>query len=171
MLQRMSQDLTLRIAQSADVGALDRLFQRSYARLLMPDYPPSVMVTAIPVIARAQPALVGSGLFYVVEDADGIVGAGGWSLQPPGGMQGQRGTGHVRHVATDPDAVRRGVGRMLMEHIALVAKASGMMELACHSTLTAVPFYESMGFEQLGGISIPLAGGIIFPAVRMRRLL
>ena len=58
-----------------------------------------------------------------------------------------------------------------MAHIALVAKASGMMELACQSTLTAVPFYESMGFEQLGGMTVPLAGGITFPAVRMRRLL
>lgn len=167
----MTQDLTLRVAQTADIGALDRLFQRSYARLLAPDYPPSVLVTAIPVIARAQPALVGSGLFYVVEGAEGILGAGGWSLQPPGGRPGQRGTGHVRHVATDPDAVRRGVGRMLLEHIMLVARASGMMALDCQSTRTAVPFYQSMGFDALGEITVPLPGAQDFPAVRMRRLL
>ena len=167
----MIEGYDLRPAGVDDIGALDRLFQRSYARLLAVDYPPSVLVTAVPIIGRAQPALVRSGSFYVVSGPAGLVGAGGWSLQPPGGQPGVRGTGHIRHVATDPDAVRQGVGRALMEHILMVAKASGMAQMSCQSTRTAVPFYQSMGVEALGEITVPLPGGLAFPAVRMQRLI
>ncbi len=37
------------------------------------------------------------------------------------------------------------------------------------STLTAVPFYEAMGFTVIGPITVPLGPGIDFPAVSMRR--
>ncbi|MBS0126115.1 GNAT family N-acetyltransferase [Thetidibacter halocola] len=160
----MTETLTLRRATEADIGALDRLFQRSYRMLLEPDYSPVVLVMALPVMARAQPALIRSGLFHVVETSDGrLAGAGGWSLQAPGGRPGQRGVGHVRHVATDPAFSRRGVGRMLMAHVLLEARASGMTSLHCQSTLTAVPFYEALGFVRRGPVAVTLAGGIEFP--------
>ncbi len=169
----MQDTLTIRTARRDDIGALDDLFQRSYTRLLARDYPPSVLVTAIPVIARAQPHLVASGLFYVIhkEGSDDLLGAGGWSLQAPGGRPGQRGVGHIRHVATDPNATRRGVGRKLLAHILLVAKASGMSMMHCQSTLTAEPFYAAMGFDREGEINVPLAGGLSFPAIFMTTLL
>ncbi|ODM47548.1 hypothetical protein A9320_04335 [Ruegeria sp. PBVC088] len=164
----MSGWTTLRSARQEDIGALDHLFQRSYARLLAPDYPPSTLITAVPVIGRAQPALVASGRFYVVEDDAGrLLGAGGWSVQAPGGRPGTPGIGHVRHVATDPDATRRGVGRQLLGHILQEARAEGLQEMHCQSTLTARPFYERMGFQPRHEISVPLGGGITFPAVFM----
>ena len=101
---------TLRTTTAADIGALDDLFRRSYARLLAPDYPPSVLVIAIPLIARAQPQLVTSGRFYLVEGDGRVLGAGGWSHAAPGGGRAASGIGHIRHVATDPDAARQGVG-------------------------------------------------------------
>ena len=148
----MTDTLTLRTAQKDDIGDLDRLFRRSYARLLAADYPPSVLVTAIPIFGRAQPQLVASGPFYVAESAGVIVAAGGWSLTAPGERPGQRGTGHVRHVASDPDHLRKGAARAVLDHIMLVAKASGIAALHCQSTRTAVPFYAAMGFRALGGI-------------------
>ncbi len=164
--------VAIRTASMADLSALDRLFQRSYLRLLAPDYPPSVLMTAVPVIARAQPDLVRSGLFFVAEtDAGALAAAGGWSLTAPGGRPSPRGTGHVRHVATDPDRTRQGAGRALMEHILLTAKASGMAQMQCLSTLTAVPFYDAMGFVAQGDTMIPLRGGLTFPAVAMARAL
>ncbi|MDJ0821040.1 MAG: GNAT family N-acetyltransferase [Paracoccaceae bacterium] len=167
----MTDALTLRAATPGDLAELDLLFQRSYTRLLKADYPPSVLVTAVPIIARAQPALLASGTFFVVENGDAIVGAGGWSMQAPGARPGARGVGHIRHVATDPDVLRRGVGRMLMEHILLHAKASGIAQMKCQSTRTAVPFYSAMGFETLGEVVVPLRGGIDFPAVSVQRML
>jgi hypothetical protein len=78
--------LTIRTARPADLGAVDSLFASSYARLLRQDYPPSVLVTALPLIARAQPRLLSSGSYYVAVAADGaVLAAGGWTW---GGPQG-----------------------------------------------------------------------------------
>lgn len=162
--------LTLRTAEPFDLDELDQLFGRSYPVLLKPDYPPSVLVTAVPLISKAQPALIASGSFFVVCDGDDIVGAGGWTMQAPGGKPGSRGIGHIRHVVTDHTRTREGIGRKLMEHIILHAHASGMTQLHCQSTRTAVGFYEAMGFVQHAEIDIPLRPGIHFPAVFMMRV-
>ncbi len=168
----MSDGITLRIARQDDISALDRLFRRSYSRLLKADYSPSVLTTVVPMIARAQPDLVISGHFYVVEEeGSAILGAGGWSLQPPGGLPATQGIGHIRHVATDPDTTRRGVARHILNHIVTVAREAGLSALHCQSTLTAKPFYEAVGFVTQGQTTLKLRGGIEFPAVQMVRLL
>lgn len=58
-------DFIVRSAAKGDIAAVDALLARTYPRLLKPDYPPSVLVTALPLISRAQPALVTSGTYYV----------------------------------------------------------------------------------------------------------
>lgn len=158
-------DLSLRIATRDDVAAVDRLLSRSYPRLLKADYPPSVMVTAVPLIARARPHLVASGRYYVAEAAGrGIVGAGGWSLRDRA-----RGSAEVRHLATDPDYLRNGVAARIVAAILDAARAEGMERIDCLSTRTAVPFYTATGFRVLGAVDVVLAPGIAFPAVRMSR--
>ena len=68
------------IGDSVGAGAVERLLLRSYPRLLAADYPPSVMVTAVPLLARAQPGLLASGRYFVAEGANGrVLAAGGWS--------------------------------------------------------------------------------------------
>ena len=160
----MPETLSIRPSTAADLAALDRLFARSYPKLLKPDYPPSVLVTALPLISRAQPALVRSGTFYVAEAAGGIVGAGGWTPR-------QRGVGDIRHVVTDDRYVRRGVARRLFERIFQDTRAARIGLLECMSTRTAVPFYQAMGFAALGPVEMELRPGIVFPAIRMRRRL
>lgn len=46
--------LILRPATLDDLAAVDRLLADSYPRLLAADYAPSVLVTALPIISRAQ---------------------------------------------------------------------------------------------------------------------
>lgn len=170
----------VRVATGADVASVDALLHRAYPRLLKPDYPPSIMVMALPLISRAQPALVTCGTYFVVEDEDGqVIGAGGWTRARPGPLpargtgkapvQGEARSGNIRHVVTDDRQVRRGVGRSLMTHIFTSARAAGISTLDCMSTRTAVPFYSAMGFADLGPIVISLGPGISFPAVAMRR--
>lgn len=160
-------DLTIRIATPDDLTAVDALLARSYPALLRGDYPPSVMVTAVPLMARAQPALLASGSYFLALTGDAVVGAGGWTQAAPGGRPGMRGVGHVRHVATDPAHVRRGIGRALMETVILHARGSGMAWLHCLSTRTAVPFYRAQGFVVRGDTDVVLRPGISFPAVAM----
>ena len=166
----MTQTLTVRATTSADLAVVDALFARSYPALLKADYKPSVLVTALPLISRAQPRLLSSGTFYVIEDEDGtVLGAGGWSRAAPGGAREAAGFGHVRHVVTDHRSTRRGVGRALMTYVLDQARGAGLRRLACQSTLTAVPFYAACGFRALGEVAVPLRPGITFPAVAMER--
>ena len=167
----MDRGLSLRTAVPADLAGVETLLRRSYPRLLAADYPPSVLVTAVPLIARAKPELLASGRYYVVEDAGGrIIGAGGFSLTGPlPGAAGAAGTAHIRHVATDPDALRWGVARAILNRVFRAAEAAGASTYDCLSTRTAVPFYAAVGFCELGGVEITLAAGIVFPAIRMGR--
>ena len=171
----MDHSLTLRRARPSDLKAVDQLLQRSYPRLLRPDYPPSVMVLAMPIIARARPELLASGRYFVVQAEDGaILGAGGWSMGAPQApaatdWQEQTGMGHVRHVAVDPERVRGGVGRAIMGEVIVDALRHGVRWLDCLSTRTAVPFYAALGFRELHPVEVGLAPGIAFPAIRMMR--
>jgi GNAT superfamily N-acetyltransferase len=160
--------LTLRPATRSDIDAVDRLLARSYGPLLSADYPPSVLVTALPRMARAQPRLLASGRYFVALLDDRVVGAGGWSHEPPGPGALEAGTGHVRHVATDARQVRQGVGRAVLRAIEDQARGEGVRRLACLSTKTAEPFYAALGFRRLGPVTLSF-GGVDFPAVGMMR--
>ena len=160
-----TQVVTLRASTARDVSAVDRLLSQSYTRLLKADYPPSVQVTAIPIISRANPSLLASGTYYVaVTPEDEIIGAGGWTRSIKRAEMAD-----VRHVVTDHRHLRRGIARRIMMGIISEARRAGVTRLDCLATRTAQPFYEAMGFETLGTIVVGLRPGIDFPTVRMQR--
>ncbi|KMW56325.1 acetyltransferase, GNAT family [Candidatus Rhodobacter oscarellae] len=162
----MTDVITIRCSEPYDLAPLDELFARSYPKLLKADYAPSVLVTALPLISKAQPALLRSGTYYVAETADGtLIGAGGWTRGR------RRGSADIRHVITDASQVRRGVGRAIVARVFEEARAAGVTALQCKSTRTAVPFYEAMGFKALDAFEMELRPGIHFPAIQMHRSL
>ena len=163
--------LTIRIAHQADLAAVDALLGTAYPVLLKPDYPASVLVTAVPLISRAQPRLLSSGNYYLMCDGDTVLGAGGWSWTAPQGGLGPVDMGHIRHVVTDHRRTRQGIGRRLMGHILTKAADAGVGQLDCLSTLTAVPLYSALGFQVIGPVDVRLRPGILFPAMRMQRRL
>jgi GNAT superfamily N-acetyltransferase len=164
-------EFTIRIAGRGDIAAVDALLARAYPRLLKADYPPSVLVTALPIISRAQPDLVESGTYYVAEDEAGaVIGAGGWTARMPGrARRAEPGRANVRHVVTDDRALRRGVARAILSRAFEDAQAAGMTWMHCVSTRTAARFYVAMGFSATGEVRVHLAPGIDFPAIEMRR--
>ena len=158
--------LNIRPSSVSDMAALDAMFARSYPKALKADYPPSVLVTVLPLIARAQPALVTSGTYFVAEtDTGGIAGAGGWSPRL------RKGHGDVRHVVTNCEFLRQGVASAIFEQIFRDAWRAGIRQMFCNATRTAVPFYQAVGFRPLGEFAMQLRAGISFPAVRMERSL
>ena len=145
----MAETLLIRPANSGDLAAIDALLGRSYPILLKEAYPPSVLVTAIPLISRAQPRLLATGTYFVVSEGKEIVGAGGWTRAAPGtGARQRSDVGHIRHVVTDHRRVRSGIGRSLMTHVLGDAWGAGIRRMECFSTLVAVPF---------GGTVAPIA--------------
>lgn len=164
--------MEIRPTTRTDIPAVDALLSASYPVLLNPDYPASVLVTALPLISRAQPDLVACGTYFGLWDS-ALVAAGGWTEQAPGagGVEGVPQIGHIRHVVTDHRATRRGYGRALMVHILQSARGAGITEMRCQATLSAVAFYQAMGFRAQEPIDVPLRQGITFPAVLMRQAL
>jgi len=162
-------DYEIRSATAGDIPQIDQLYARSYPKLLKPDYAPSLLVTVVPIFSKAQPKLVTSGSFYVAATLQGqIIGAGGWTPKGPRG-ESEPGVGHVRHFATDPDATRIGVGRALMDACIDQAVDLGRTQLSCYSTITAVPFYQAVGFVRKAEIELTFGETMNFPAIWMTR--
>ncbi|RUS59371.1 GNAT family N-acetyltransferase [Pseudorhodobacter sp. E13] len=161
------QMLSLRPATPADQAAVDGLLARSYPALLAASYAPELLSVALPRITRARPELLACGTYWLALRGDRVVGAGGWTQNDPSAKETDPEMGHIRHVATDPDCLRLGIARSLMQRVMDEARAAGMQRLGCLSTLTAVPFYQAMGFAVLAAEDVQLPGGTLFPSVRM----
>jgi predicted GNAT family N-acyltransferase len=58
--------------------------------------------------------------------------------------------GKVGRLAVLADRRRDGIGRALMERLHAIARAHGAAKLWCHAQLTAVPFYERLGYTSVG---------------------
>jgi GNAT superfamily N-acetyltransferase len=168
----MADAITIRPTIPQDLAAVDALLAASYNSLLKRDYAPSVLVTALPLISRANPALLRSGSYYIAEDGEGrTLAAGGWTRATPQGGVGVAEIGHVRHVATHPAHLRKGLAQAILTRTLTDALAAGVERMICQSTKTAVPFYRAMGFRVRGDIVITLRPGITFPAMEMERAL
>lgn len=159
----------LRPATARDLDAISDLLGRCYPVLLAADYPADLLAEALPAMTRAQPALVATGTYHVIDDGVHLLAAGGWTRMAPGGDAVTPGTGHIRHLAVDPTQARRGLGRRLMSHVLAEAASAGMVRLDCLSTRTAVPFYRSLGFVVRGPVAVSMGAGLSFPSVAMTR--
>ncbi|MDU8929576.1 GNAT family N-acetyltransferase [Alisedimentitalea sp. MJ-SS2] len=163
-------ELQIRPARARDAHAVGQVLTRSYAQLLSGDYCDTLLQRALPILTRPRPELLGSPGYMVALRDGRIVAAGGWSRVNPYGGEVHR-VGHVRHVACDPGSLRTGVARELMLSAMEQAREVGIGLLSCLSTLTAIPFYRSLGFEGEAEIDIRLEPGLYFPAVEMRKRL
>ena len=170
-MRQPATDFALRPARPADAEAVGALLAASYPALLAPAYSADVLARALPAMIRASPALLGCGTWYLAHAPDGeLVGCGGWTLAPPGARSGlvDPRRAHVRHFATHPAWVRRGVGRALLARSIAIARCAGVRRLDCDASLVARPFYAAQGFVAVRPITVAI-GGVGFAAIRMVR--
>ena len=114
----MAEHIVVRVADPDDAVAVETVLRASYTNLMAPGYPADVLARALPLMVRANPALLRSGSYYLAEGPDGTVaGCGGWTLERPGAVHApiDPTLGHIRHFATHPDWTRRGIGRALID--------------------------------------------------------
>jgi len=124
--------------------------------------------SALPHMITANPKLLASGTYYVAEAEQGnLVGCGGWTVARPGSGEIVEGEGHIRHFATHPNLVRRGVGANLLARCFSTARHHSIRKLYCFSTLGAERFYEAFGFKRIGPIEVPMGQSLMFPAILM----
>jgi N-acetylglutamate synthase-like GNAT family acetyltransferase len=123
---------SIRIARPSDSDAVSALLEASYSTLLAARYDHEMLSRALPLMTRANPTLLASGTYYVAESDQGnLVGCGGWTTARPGGGEIIEGEAHIRHFATHPEWVGRGIGTSLLARCFSDARPLGIRKLHC----------------------------------------
>lgn len=148
---------------------LTALLTAAYAALDGAAYERVRLAAAMPVMSRANPKLLASGTYYVAESQGEPAGCGGWTPDKPGSGEIVDGIAHIRHFATHPNHLRKGIARMLLDRCISEAAAAGMKLLKSQSTLLAEPFYAAAGFRRVGTIEVEMGSGNMLPAIDMER--
>jgi GNAT superfamily N-acetyltransferase len=169
----------LRLATDADVPALEVLIPLSVRTLQAGHYSPAQMEAALGPVFGVDRNLIHDGTYFVVAMDQQIAACGGWSRRKAlfGGDQHQ-GSGtvyvdpaqepaRIRAFFVHPDFVRRGFGRMILEASEAAARTAGFTRGELVATLTGEPLYAAGGYDVLERYEIPLASGLMLPAVRM----
>ncbi len=178
--------LTLRRATPADIPAIDAMHFLSVQGLGSVDYSPAELEAFIS-HGTYDPAMVHGGTYYVIEDRsieDGgrVVASGGWaqrlphSQAPGAGIDEQASilsptSAKIRSVFVHPKYARRGLGSRLVRHAEKEAAAAGFRLLELWASLTGVPLYRRLGYQEIRRLAIPGGNGISVPAVHMAKLI
>lgn len=166
----MPAKFTFRIAMPEDEASVGDLLKASYSALMLSSYDEAVLAGALPMITRANPSLLSAGTYYVAESEEGvIVGCGGWTRERPDTTELVPGLGHIRHFATHPSWIGRGVGRSIYAMCEEQARSAGLWRLECYSSLNAEGFYAALGFRSIRQIEVPMGQGVALPGVLMQR--
>ncbi|MGB0671649.1 MAG: GNAT family N-acetyltransferase [Rhodospirillales bacterium] len=159
---------SLRPATADDRQGVDALLAVSYPLLMAEAYGP-LLVELLPFIAKANPALLTSGRYFLVEGGNGaVVAAGGWSPERPGTGDLEAGLGHIRHFVTHPDYAGRGLGAFLFDVCRAMAEQQEVRRFDCYASLNAVGFYGRIGFTALRPMDVPITPQLAMPACLMR---
>ena len=162
-------EIVVRVATSDDLDLLSGLIAASYATLDDGSYDRGNLAAAMPAISKANPKLLASGTYFVAEIDGEPAGCGGWTFDKPGSGEVVDGVAHIRHFATHPDHLRKGVAKALLERCLADATAAGARLMKSQSTLPAERFYAGAGFRRVRPIEVEAGPGVMLPAIEMQR--
>ena len=186
LAQRSDADLAaaveLRAATPADIPAIDAMHFLSVQALSADDYTPAQIEAFIGHYGTYDPALIDAGSYFVLLHAGRVVASGGWSRHLPhaegeaAGDLPQAGclapnSAKVRSVFVHPNYARLGLGSRLVRHAETEARAAGFRLVELWATLTGVPLYARLGYQEVDRFDISAGNGTAVPAVHMARIL
>lgn len=167
----------IRRARIGDRERLRRMQQRSLRVLGRGDYSDAEIDAFLAHAGTMDDFLLHEGTYYMVEIDGCLAASGGWSRRQP--LQGKSlAPAHaleaplvpwIRSVFVDPRFARRGLARRLMELAEREAGFAGYRQLQLTASLTGVPLYEALGYEETARSALPLPGGLRFKVVAMRK--
>ena len=174
-------ELRLRAAIHADIPALRSLIVASVRELSVGYYTAEQVESGLRHLYGVDSQLVADGTYYVIENADGIAAAGGWSRRRTlyGGDQMKEAEDPLLDPMTDaariraffvhPAWARRGLGRRLFAACEAAARAAGFRRFELAATLPGEPLYAALGFvaRERGAVTFP--DGVDLPCVMMER--
>ena len=121
--------------------------------------------------------LIRDGTYFIIQEGARIAGCGGWSFRAtlyggdasvvgrePELLVPARDAAKVRAMYTDPDFIRRGVGRLILTLCEDAAHSAGFGRVELMATAAGVPLYRSAGYvplarpveAQIDGVTVPL---------------
>lgn len=182
------QFIRIRRAARSDEAALRAMQERSFRALGRARYRLHQIEAFISVVGTVDSALLEEGRYFLAESGDGILACGGWSLSKPayaahaGCPEAHSPEAHspevavhrdpvVRAVYVRPDAARLGFGRWIVRTVEADVRAEGFALMTLTSMLSAVAFYERLGFVAAGDVTFALPGGVDLACVHMRKAL
>lgn len=180
MRQQLPTGYAVRPARAGDLDAVAALLRASYPPLLEGAYDPVELEAAMPALVRANPALLSCETWYVAEYRPEylaeavIVACGGFTLERPDTGEVEPGVAHLRHFATHPDHVRRGLAGAIVRRSFAAARNLGLREFEAYSTLVAEPFYAALGLRRIRRFHLPIpvlhrpGETVPFPTILMR---
>jgi ribosomal protein S18 acetylase RimI-like enzyme len=130
--------MKIRKFQDKDSGKVSYLIRRALNEVNIKDYPKSVIVYLSKYNAPSK-LIKRSRLrdIYVIVDDNRILGTAGLK------------NNNVFSVFVDPTYHGKGIGQRLMRHVEQIAKKRGICTLTLISSLTAVGFYEKLGYKKV----------------------
>ncbi len=168
-------NLSLRIADMADIPAIESLMQMSI-RQLQKGYLSDAQIESSFAGMGLDTQLINDGTYFTVHDDTMLVGCGGWSNRATlyGGnhsagrnarlLDPKTERARIRAMYTHPDHTRRGIGKMVIKAGEQAARAQGFMALEMAATMAGVPFYLKCGYkiesewnDTNGAVAVPLA--------------
>lgn len=151
---------------------------------LQGDFLDPAQVAASHKVMGLDSQLVADGTYFIVEEGSRIAGCGGWSFRPtlyggdesivgrePECLDPARDAAKVRAMYTDPDFVRRGVGRMILGLCECAARDAGFARVELMATAAGIPLYRAAGYSPVGAPQGADVEGISVPLLRMGKLL
>lgn len=165
----------LRIATMADCDAIKALMNRAI-RDLQIGFLTDEQIASSFVAMGLDTQLIEDGTYFTIWDGTTLVGCGGWSFRATlyGGNHSEGRSAReldpaterarIRAMYTNPDYVRRGIGKMIIDAGEAAALAKGFRALEMAATMAGKPFYlrcgytiESEWFDENGEVPVPLA--------------
>jgi len=175
----------LRLAQQADMPALQALIEASVRGLQKNDYTPAQIEGALGTVLGLDTQLVADGTYFVAEAraacARVLVGCGGWSkrktlfgsdhapVRENEFLDPAVDAAKIRAFFIHPDWARRGIGTKILEACEAAAREAGFTRFEMGATLTGVPLYLARGYHEVERIEVPLPNGEKLRVVRMTK--
>ena len=171
-------NFTHRVAVAADIQGIAALMARAIGAL-QGDFLTPAQVEASRAVMGLDTQLIADGTYLLVEAEDGrLAGCGGWSrratlyggdhssaLRDSALLDPARDAARIRAMYTDPDFVRRGVGRLVLSVCEAAAREAGFARAEMMATLAGEPLYRACGYLPFEWIVTP--GDVPVPMIRM----
>ncbi len=172
---------THRLATFDDLPALRAVMQRAI-EALQNEYLTMAQVRVSHHVMGLDAQLVRDGTYFAVERDGRIAGCGGWSWRStlyggdssivsrqPRALDPGSEPARIRAMYTNPDFVRQGVGRLILQLCEEAAVAAGFHKATMMATMAGVPLYAASGYVEVERIHSDPIDGVRVPLVRMEK--